>query len=150
MDKKFKHEKAIMSVSETATYLQLSRSRFYGLIAENVFPPPIYDVRTRRPFYDRRLLEICRRIRETGVTLTGEYVLFYPPRQPRTHAPKKQSRPKKESPWKDIRETLLQMGLEVSDEQVAEAVGAVFPEGINGQDMGVVVREIFRFIKNRT
>jgi hypothetical protein len=42
------------------------------------------------------------------------------------------------------------MGLEVSDEQVAEAVGAVFPEGINGQDMGVVVREIFRFIKNRT
>jgi predicted DNA-binding transcriptional regulator AlpA len=39
MDKKFKHEKAIMSVSETATYLQLSRSRFYGLIAENVFPP---------------------------------------------------------------------------------------------------------------
>jgi len=51
--------KAAVSVSEMARIVGLSRSRFYGLVNEGVFPPPVYDLRTRRPFYDLDLQQRC-------------------------------------------------------------------------------------------
>ena len=47
--------KAAVSVTEMARMLGMSRSRFYQLIQEGVFLPPIHDVETRRPFFPPKI-----------------------------------------------------------------------------------------------
>jgi hypothetical protein len=43
--------KAVVSVSEMARMVGLSRARFYQLQQAGVFPLPVYDVASRRPVY---------------------------------------------------------------------------------------------------
>jgi len=146
MKAKNQHTKVICSVSEMAKRLEMSRARFYQLIQAGVLPPPIYDVRTRRPFYDLDGQEQCLRVRSTGLGVNGQYVLFYTPRRkPQNGSGKKKS--KKPTRYPNLVETLNLMGLEASDEQVEMALNELYPKGTDGQDPGLVIREIFRFLK---
>jgi hypothetical protein len=138
--------KAVVSVSELSSILGISRSRFYQLLAQNVFPQPLYDIRTRRPFYSQDLRDKCMEIKETGIAFNGQYILFYTPRKNPGSAPKNAAQ-KKGSKYQDIKEALVQMGLDVSEEQVSNAVADVFPEGIENRDQGMVLRELFRYFK---
>jgi hypothetical protein len=51
--------KAVVTVSEMARMVGLSRARFYQLVEAGVFPPPVYCVSTRRPMYVEELQTIC-------------------------------------------------------------------------------------------
>jgi hypothetical protein len=144
--RKVKYEKAVMSISEISAMLGISRSRWYQLLAANVFPQPLYDLRTRRPFYPQELQEKCLEIKQTGIGFNGQYVLFYSPRK-NIGTGTKSSVPKKTSQYQDLIEALAQMGLDLSDEQVTKAIADVFPEGIESKDQGVVLRELFRYFK---
>ena len=44
-------EKAAVTVSEAAALCGLSRTHFHSLIKAGVFPPPCYDIRTRKPLF---------------------------------------------------------------------------------------------------
>jgi hypothetical protein len=149
--KKSSKLRLICSVSEMAKTLEHSRARFYQLQREGVYPPPLYDLRTRRPFYDVRLQQVCIEIRETGIGYNGQYVLFYAPREEAIEAPKRHSNGKRTNgaQYKDLVDTLQAMGLEVSSTQVGEAVEALYPNGVEQQDQGVVIREVFRFLRKR-
>ena len=46
--------KAVVSVAEMARMVGLSRARFYQLVNEGVFPPPLYRIDTKRPFFNAR------------------------------------------------------------------------------------------------
>jgi hypothetical protein len=144
--RKVKFEKAVMSVSEISAMLGISRSRFYQCLAANVFPQPLYDIRTHRPFYTLELQNKCLEIKQSGIGYNMQYVLFYSPRKNKGTGTKS-SVPKKTSQYQDLIEALAQMGLEVSDEQVTKAIIDVFPEGIENRDQGIVIRELFRFFK---
>ena len=73
-----KNSKAVCSVSEMAQLLGFSRSRFYQLLQkQNVFPQPLYDIATKRPFYPQHLQERCLQIRNTGVGDNHQQILFY-------------------------------------------------------------------------
>jgi hypothetical protein len=147
--KKSSKLRLICSVSEMAKTLEHSRARFYQLQREGVYPPPLYDLRTRRPFFDTRLQQACIEVRETGVGYNGQYVLFYSPREESPPGPKRQSngRETKNTEYKELAETLKLMGLEVTVAQVAEAVGSLYPHGMEKQDPGVVIREVFRLLR---
>jgi hypothetical protein len=136
--------KAVVSVSEMAAALDLSRARFYQLLDAQILPQPVYDIRTHRPIYPQDLQEKCLAVRQTGIGSNGQYMLFYSPRKNTGSTPKK-SASKKVSKYQDIREALTTMGLDVSDEQVSKAVADVFPEGI--KDQGIAIRELFRHFK---
>jgi hypothetical protein len=138
--------KAIVSVSEMAAALDLSRARFYQLLDAQILPQPVYDIRTHRPIYPQDLQEKCLAVRQTGIGSNGRYILFYSPRKNLGSVPKK-SVPKKVSKYQDIREALTTMGLDVTDDQVSTAISDVFPGGIGDQDQGLVLRELFRFFK---
>jgi hypothetical protein len=138
--------KVVVSVSEMADMLSLSRARFYQLLDAQILPQPVYDLRTRRPVYPQGLQEKCLAVRQTGIGSNGQYILFYSPRKNNGSAPRK-SVPKKVSKYQDIKEALKIMGLEVSDEQVSKAVADVFPDGIENRDLGLVLRELFRYLK---
>jgi len=129
-----------------AAALDLSRARFYQLLDSGILPQPIYDIRTRRPYYDLELQEQCLRVKATGVGINGQYVLFYAPRKKAQDGPQRPAK-KKTTKHQDLIETLDAMGLEVSEEQVELALKSLYPQGMNGQDQGLVVREVFRFLK---
>jgi hypothetical protein len=140
--------KPIISVGDMAKILGHSRARFYQLQRQQIYPMPLYDIRTKRPFYDARLQKICHDVRETGIGCNGQYILFYSPRKTSATKVQKSSGSmvqKKEisAEYQELVDTLNQMGVEVSGEQVSEAVGKLYPDGLQKKDMGVVVREVF-------
>ena len=69
--------KAVCSVSEMAQLVGLSRSRFYQLQKQGVFPHPLYDIATKRPFYPQHLQKRCLEIRNTGIGDNSQRILFY-------------------------------------------------------------------------
>ena len=140
--------KPICSVTEMVRSLGLSRARFYQLQKEGIFPQPIYDIRTHRPFFDTHLQEVCHAVRQTGIGHNGQYILFYSPRQNNGDKPARR-KGRSNSQYGELVATLNNMGLAVNCGEVAEAVGQLYPEGFDHQDMGVVIRELFRFFKGR-
>ncbi len=138
----------IISVGDMAEALGHSRARFWQLQRQQIYPMPLHDIRTKRPFYDARLQKICHDVRETGIGCNGQYILFYAPRKKPAQSRAKLKAPQRATPpeHQELAETLNQMGLEVSGEQVSEAVETLYPDGLE-KDMGVVVREVFCHIR---
>jgi len=137
--------KAIISVTDMAKSVGLSRARFYQLVKQGIFPQAIYSTRTRRPFYNQALQEECVQIRQTGIGHNSEYILFYSPRH--NNPGKKKSPDKKStssSQYAEIVETLNTMGLSASHTQVEQVIRELYPNGVEDMEMGVVVREVYR------
>ena len=146
---KTKRLKAVYSIKEMAEALDLSRARFYQLLAAGILPQPLYDIRTRRPFYNLELQDKCLQVKETCTGVNKQYILFYTPRKkPQSNAGK----PLKNngSQYQDIVDMLSGMGLEVSGKDVESAVKEIYSGGIEGQDQGIVIRELFRFFKQKS
>lgn len=143
-----KNFKAICSVTALCKDLGLSRAQFYNLQNMGVFPKGLKDERTGRPYFDTELQRNCHQIRSSGIGHNGQPYLFY---SPRTNPGKPRSKGDKSinSKYKDIASTLEQMGLSVSVEQVSEAMSEVYPDGSDSIDDGVVIRELFRFLKEK-
>jgi hypothetical protein len=137
--------KVVVSVSEMAVMVGLSRARFYQCIKNNIFPGPVFELISRRPCYPKELQDKCLEIKNTGFN-GQQYILFYSPRKNTGSAPRK-SVPKKVSKYQEIRDALTTMGLDVSDEQVSKAVDDLFADGIENRDQGLVLRELFRYFK---
>ena len=71
--------KAVRTVSQMAKTLGLSRARFYQLQNIGIFPKPVYNIYTKRPFYPLDLQQKCIKTRKTGVGLNGRPVIFNAP-----------------------------------------------------------------------
>src|ERR1700709_23369 len=75
--------KEAVSVAEMARIVGLSRARVFQLIWCGAFPFPVYDVETRRPFYDEESQKVCLEVRRRNCGCNGKPILFYA-----RHAPK--------------------------------------------------------------
>ena len=62
----------VISVAEMARLIGLSRQRFHQLVKEGVFPPPVYDIATRRPHYTEEIQAVCLAVREKNVGINGQ------------------------------------------------------------------------------
>lgn len=144
-NKKNYNPKRMISVGEMAKALGHSRARFYQLQG-SIYPPPIYDIKTRRPFYDLELQQICQDIRETGIGWNGQNIMFYAPRNTSINS-RRSSKFKSHSAYQELTDTLSNMGLTTSEKQVKEAIQKLYPQGIEKEEAGVVIRELFRYFK---
>ena len=142
-DKTFK---AICSVTELCKDLGISRAQFYNLQNMEVFPKGLKDERTGRPYFDIELQRSCHQIRNSGIGHNGQPYLFY---SPRTNPGKPRSKVSKsvDSKYEDYASTLEQMGLSVSVEQISKALLELYPNGSDSIDEGVMIRELFRHLK---
>ena len=141
--KKLSISKQIFSVTEIAEMVQLSRARFYQLLEQGFFPKPLHDDRSKRPYYDIALQTKILEYRESGIGSDGSFMLFYSPRKKET-----KMRVKKVDPQiKELTETLESMGLAVTVEQVQKSLSELYPDGTEGVDQGLVVRELYRHLK---
>ena len=148
-NKKLSNMKQIVSITEISQMCQMSRSRFYQLLETGFFPKPLYDDRSKRPYYNLELQQKCIECRHLGIGVDGSYMLFYSPRKKTNTNSKKVGRtqPKLNSPYIDITETLQEMGLDVTGSQVQQGISELYPDGIDSLEQGVVIRELFRHFK---
>ena len=141
--KKLSISKQIFSITEVAQICNLSRARFYQLLDTGFFPKPLKDERSKRPYYNLDLQQKCLECRQSGIGIDGSFMLFYSPRKKET-----KPRAKKVDPQiKELTETLGSMGLEVSDKEVAWVLKEKYPLGYEDEDQGVVIRELYRHLK---
>jgi hypothetical protein len=142
--------KAVVSVAEMARMVGLSRARFYQLVG-TTFPWPLYDVASRRPFYDERLQMACIDARRRNCGVDGKPVLFYS-RRPATALPL--PKPKKaaanDDKHADLVDGLKGLGLAVvTAAQVGEAVKELYPNGVPESANGEVLRAVFLRLKRQ-
>jgi len=143
-----KKTKVVYSIKDMIDALQLSRARYYQLLKAGILPQPLYDMRTKRPFYNLELYQQCFQVKETCLGVNGQYILFYTPRKkPQINAGKPLK--KNGTLYQEFVEMLSGMGLDVSGKEVEAVLNEVYPGGIDGEDHGVVVRELFRFFKRK-
>jgi hypothetical protein len=145
--------KAVVSVAEMARMVGLSRARFYQLVNEGVFPSPIYNVKTRRPFFTDSMQGVCLEVRRRNCGVNGRAVLFYAARVGSVVAKTKLTKKtpmQKSDQFDELVEGLRCLGMTtVSTAQVESALKRCFPNGKNGADDGTVLRAVFLFLKRQ-
>ena len=140
-----KDYKSICTVTELAKKLALSRARFYQLQRAGVFPAPVYCLYTKRPFYPMDLQEKCLEIRKTGIGHNGRPIIFYSKRNVAATKPNSCS----EQKYRELSETLKQMGLKTSPANVRRAFMTIYPNDWKKLDIdGEVIAEVFRYFQN--
>ena len=142
--------KSVITVSEMADLCQLSRSRFYDLIEAGVFPRAVQHPSSKRPMYDRELQEKCLEIRQTGIGMNGQPVLFNRKSGKGGHPkPLRKQAQAKTSADADLLVALKGLGLTTTAQAVQEAIVALFPNGHAGLDQGDVVRKLFLHLQSK-
>jgi hypothetical protein len=145
--------KTVVSVAEMARMVGLSRARFYQLVAEGIFPSPLYSVHTRRPFFSEEMQAVCMDVRKRNCGVNGKAILFYSPRHPLGQQSRPVKKPKAESKQKgqyvDLLDGLRSLGLDVTAAQVEPVVKELFPAGIQKLDCGEVIRGVFLRMKRQ-
>jgi hypothetical protein len=142
--------KSVITVSEMADMCQLSRSRFYDLIEAGVFPKPVLHPSSKRPMYDRGLQEKCLEIRQTGIGMNGQPVLFNrKPNKTGQTKPVRKLAQEKTPGHADLLVALKGLGLATTAQAVGDALAALFPTGHAGMDQGDVVRKVFLHLQGK-
>ena len=143
--------KAACSVTEMARLVGLSRARFYDLVAEGIFLPPVYSLKTRRPLYTRAMQEANVQARQDQQGVNGDYILFYAPRQEaqrRSHGQRDGARASRVgSQVTNLHRQLQGLGLDVSVDQVDRVMRDLFPDGVNGAAAPEVLRTLYRHLR---
>ncbi len=138
--------KAVVTVSEMARMVGLSRARFYQLIG-TAFPWPVYSVATRRPLYVEELQKVCLEVRRRNCGIDGRPVLFYSRRSGGVTAIAR-SKQKQQRPADDhlasVIEGIRSLGLTSANrQQVDAAIAHLYPNGVDGLDQPEVLRAVF-------
>jgi hypothetical protein len=137
--------KSICSVSELAKKLGLSRARLYQLQKTCVFPPPVYCMYTKRPFYPLELQEKCLEIRKTGIGYNGRPIIFYSKRDLAATKPNSSSVQK----YVNLSDSLKQMGLKIPPAKVRNALMSLYPGNWKKLDIdGEIIAKVFRHFQN--
>jgi DNA-binding transcriptional MerR regulator len=145
--------KAVVTVSEMARMVGLSRARFYQLQKAGIFPPPERDAENGRPFYSEQQQKIILEVRRRNCGVNGKPILFYARRVPLPPTPKprpaKAAAPKGER-HPELMEALQALGLAgVTAAQVGAAVKELYPQGTVGVDHAEVVRTVFLHLRRK-
>jgi hypothetical protein len=144
--------KTVVSVTEMARMVGLSRARFYQLQGTKL-PMPVYDVATRRPVYTEELQLICLEVRRRNCGIDGKPILFYARRSGTMASVPKARRkptPTKASQYAEIVEGVKALGLtSVTTAQVEAAMSVRYKSGTAGVDQGEVIRAVFLDLKRQ-
>lgn len=143
--------RAVVTVSEMARMVGLSRARFYQLVRAGVFPPPTYQ--SGRPVYTEDQQRVCLEVRRKHRGVNGEPVLFYAtrrsvgPGKPRMQAAQP---PAKGKDIATLLDGLNALGLTTATAaQVVEVTKELFPRGKGGLDQAEVLRAVFLQLKRQ-
>ena len=144
-----KPSKSIVSVSEMARMVGLSRQRFHQLRG-TTFPEPDYNPETKRPYYDLEKQKVCLDVRQRNCGIDGKPILFYARRNDVgvVRKPQKKKTDKSSnSKFDQIADAIKALGMKSNSEKVTEAINSLFPNGIKNTDEAEVIRAVFLQLK---
>jgi len=153
--------KAVISVSQMARMVSLSRSRFYSLMEQGIFPRPLYLIRTRRPVYNAEMQAACLAVRQRGIGFeTGEPILFYEPRGSskgsssislaRKKKPKAKVKTVVDPVVARLIDGLKQLGLnDLKPTVVASALADCYSDGTEGVESGAILAAVYRRLRTQ-
>jgi hypothetical protein len=146
--------KSAICIREIAALCGLSRQRFMQLVKAGVFPHPLYDVATRRPFYTEELQTICLDVRRRNTGFNGKVIMFYARRSSTLTTPTKARKPRERNTESDrhadITDGLKTLGLAtVTAAQVASAMQERFPGGTSDTPPAEIVRSVFLHLRGK-
>ena len=110
--------KEICPVKKMIAMLGMSKARFYQHLKNDVFPPPVYCIRTKQPFYTENLQQQCLDIRRTGIGYNGIPVFFYTPRKTENY----KSKEKSNNDYREIIEALKNVNIKTTDKVIKAAL----------------------------
>lgn len=148
--------KAVVSVTEMARMVGLSRARFYQLVRRGTFPPADPDPASRRPCYGEEKQRLVLEARRRNCGVDGRPVLFYCRRKD-AGVKRAAARPvtPKPRPTPDAgRHTALLDGLAAlnvtaTPAEVEPVLAELFPGGAEGVDPGEVIGAVFRRLRRQ-
>ena len=139
--------KAAASVSQMAKMVGLSRARFYNLVSQGVFLPPVHSPSTKRPFYTADMQQRNLEVRQTQRGINGDYILFYDKQPPQSRRQQRQQQRQNGRQHDDLLCQLRSLGVEATAAQVEQALATCFPEGTSNADEGEVLRAVNRRLR---
>lgn len=144
-----KPSKSIVSVSEMARMVGLSRQRFHQLRG-SAFPEADYNPETKRPYYNAEKQQVCLDVRQRNCGIDGKPILFYARRNDVgvvRKPQKKKSTKVSNGKFDHITEAIRALGMKTNSEKVGEAINSLFPNGIEHTDEAEVIRSVFLHLK---
>ena len=159
--------KEVVTISEMARMTHLSRSRFYQLMKEGVFPEPQRNPTTNRPFYNRDQQDQCMEVRRRNCGINGRPVLFYtrslvhpisPPAKKRPLRPKvakpgdrsRNNRDHRDPVIDELKHGLAQLGMAgVEESAIKTALAEEYPDGWKNVDRAVLLMAVFRRLRSQ-
>jgi predicted DNA-binding transcriptional regulator AlpA len=137
--------KAAVSVAEMCRLLQMSRSQFYWHVKRGTFHEPLRLASNNRPYFTASMVDDNLRVRQTGVNVNDEYVIFY---ERRAADDTKPTGKKPKADHSSLIQGLKSFGISsITPDQVESALDACFPGGTRDKDEIEVLRAIFRHLK---
>ena len=145
--------KSVVSITEMARMLGLSRARFYQLVKSGTLPPPDREPVTSRPCYFEEGQRRCLEVRRRNVGVDGKAILFYSRRRDFGTGKQKVPKPKLEAKGKDVTalvDGLNALGLTTATAaQVQRVTEELYPKGTAGLDQAKVLRAVFLHIRRQ-
>ncbi len=142
--------KAAISIKDQAMLVGLSRQRFMQLVKQGVFPAPLIDKATKRPYFTEEMQAQCLEVRRKNMGINGKVVMFYARRPTNAPAPKINKPKPMQDSYTEIVDGLKALGLvTVTTTQVAEAVKELFPKGTSTVDPGEIIRAVFVYLHRK-
>ena len=145
--------RTVVSVTDMARMVGLSRARFYQLVRAGTFTEPDREPTTGRPCYGEEKQRQCLEVRRRNCGIDGKPVLFYSrrlsagPRRPKTAKPKLEA---KKGDVMALVEGLNALGhTTAAAAQVEKIMTELHPKGTSGLDQGEVLRAVFLEIRRR-
>jgi hypothetical protein len=146
--------KQALTITEMAGLVGLSRSRFHQLMG-TVFPLPVYDPRTRRPFFTQEQQRAILDLKANNCGIDGKPVLFYTRRSKRAASKAKLRHKLENATVGSVLATQLTKGVQslglktVSPAEVEDTLRRLYPNGTDGIATIELVRSVFLEQKRR-
>lgn len=145
--------KSVVSITEMARAVGLSRARFYQLVKRGTFPPPDKEPVTGRPCYFEEGQRRCLEVRRRNLGIDNRPILFYSRRRDLGAGKQKVTKPKVVAQRGEIAallDGLNALGLTTATAAQVEAVTTqLYPTGTTGIDQGEVLKAVFLEIRRR-
>ena len=134
-------------MSQMAAMVGLSRTRFYALISDGVFLPPVHSLRTKRPLFTAAMQRRNIEVRQTQRGVNGEYVLFYEKQDPQNGRQHRHQSRQNGRQHDELIRQLRSLGIDATASQVEQALATCFPDGTNETDESDVLRALNRHLR---
>jgi len=146
--------KSVVSVTEMARLVGLSRARFYQLVKRGTFPAADQDALSNRPCYPEEKQRLILEARRRNCGVDGKSILFYSRRNDAGHprpAPRPTITRAKEVAKKhaELIDGLEALKVTISVAQLEPILKELFPNGTEGLIVGEVIRAVFLRIQRQ-